>query len=592
MSRSFFATNNTDALKSDSSGRRVSIVGFFIFFVALTVGGRLYLVQVRDHQKWTALARDQRFASVDVKPARAEIFMKDGDQLYPLAVNRQYHLAYAVPKEIDDPASVARSVALALGLDEGTLREKFSQPGDPFEILKHRLGDDDINRVQDLHLPGIHFLPEQYRYYPAGNLASQVVGFASVKDDRVGEVGQYGVEASLDGPLRGTNGTVAQERDAAGRWIALSDKTQTDGIDGKQVVLTLDHVMQYEVEKILQASLEKHDADRVSAMVMDPSTGRILAMATSPSFDPNHYADETDESHFMNPVVSLPYEPGSIMKPITIAMGIEEGKISPNTEYVDTGSVAVPGRPPIRNSQDKVYGRSTMMKVLDQSINTGAIFVENLVGNDRFREYLERFGFGSKTGVELPAELAGNLKNLGNTQPRYTGEFYTASFGQGVTATPLQMLSAYAALANGGLLMRPHIVEKYIGSDGTEEEVKPELIRQVVSGETAKTVGTMLRDVVVNGHGKLANVPGYLVVGKTGTAQVANVDGTKGYSNGLTIGSFVGYAPLDHPRFVVLAKVDNPKDVQWAESSAAPVFGSVMKFLLEYAKVQPTEPIK
>jgi stage V sporulation protein D (sporulation-specific penicillin-binding protein) len=230
-----------------------------------------------------------------------------------------------------------------------------------------------------------------------------------------------------------------------------------------------------------------------------------------------------------------------------------------------------------------------MTKVLEESINTGVIFVEKLVGNARFAEYFDRFGFGRKTGVELPAELSGDTKNLDDV--RRDIQFFTASFGQGVTMTPLQMISSYQVLANGGLLMRPSIMEKYIHADGREELSEPSEVRQVVSKETATLLGDMLENVVENGHGKRAAVPGYRVGGKTGTAQVAK-KGEKGYDDGLTIGSFVGYAPIGDPKFVVLSKIDNPKDVVWAESSAAPVFGDVMKFLLFYAKIEPTEEIQ
>jgi cell division protein FtsI/penicillin-binding protein 2 len=267
--------------------------------------------------------------------------------------------------------------------------------------------------------------------------------------------------------------------------------------------------------------VERYDADGASAIVMDPKTGAILAMSSQPQFDPNNYSTVEDYSVFLNPTVSFTYEPGSIMKPITLAIGIEEGKVSQNTEYTDTGVIEEAGYT-IRNSENKVYGRSTMTKVLEQSINTGVIFVEKLVGNLVFKDYLERFGFGEKTGIALPAELAGNMRNLKNI--RSDIEFFTASFGQGITVTPLQMAAAYAALANGGTLYKPQIIERVISASGSEEKIAPQAIRRVISEETSRTMGEMLRNVVVNGHGKRADVPGYLVGGKTGTAQVAKSD--------------------------------------------------------------------
>jgi len=275
------------------------------------------------------------------------------------------------------------------------------------------------------------------------------------------------------------------------------------------------------------------------------------------------------------------------MKPITMAIGIEEGKVEPETPFSDPGSVSVAGYT-LHNAEEKTYGTTDMYGVLDNSINTGVIHVEKLVGNSRFAERMAQFGFGKKTGVDMPAELSGNLKNLTNVKRDI--QFYTASFGQGVTTTPLQLIAAYGALANKGVLMKPQIVEKYMYDDGHEETVGPEEVRRTVSEETAGKMGKMLEDVVLRGHGKRAAVPGYRVGGKTGTAQVAK-EGGGGYEQGLSIGSFVGYAPIGDPKFVVLTKVDNPKNVEWAESSAAPMFGAMMKFLLSYAKVEPTEPI-
>lgn len=563
---------------------RVRILLSFLMLVGLTVIVRLFFLQVLSHDKWVALAESQHNASLELSADRGEIYMHDGDMdRYPLAVNREYQMVFVVPKDIEEKDMVAVELSRALGIEVGEIRDKLARPNDPFEIIKKRLTDDEVNRVKELKLKGVNLVPEKYRYYPAGELAAQVIGFASLGEK--GGAGGYGIEASLDSELRGETGTLTPEKDASGRWIPLSDRSIDHAENGDSVVLTLDRVIQYETEKILKDSIEKYAADRATAIVMDPKTGNILAMATSPQFDPNNYSKEEDYSLFLNQAVSSAYEPGSIMKPITMAIGLDEGKVSPNTEYVDTGLVAEAGYT-IRNAEDKVYGRSDMYKVLDQSINTGVIFVEKLVGNRIFGDYLKRFGFGVRSGVELPAELAGNLRNLENE--RATINFFTASFGQGITATPIQMVSAYAALANGGRLLKPKVIDKIIHADGNEVQYAPVEIRRVISEESSRSISKMLRSVVVNGHGKRADVPGYLVGGKTGTAQVAK-SGAKGYEEGQSIGSFVGYAPLDDPKFVVLVKLDNPKNVEWAESSAAPTFGEIMKFLLEYAKVKPTE---
>ncbi|MEK9151175.1 MAG: penicillin-binding protein 2 [Patescibacteria group bacterium] len=571
-----------EGLLSDGEGRIRGII-LIVFCVGALLALRLYFIQVMSHDKWVAIAEDQHNAFQELAADRGEIYMRDGDGRYPLAVNREYSLAYVVPRDVVEKDRVTLELSRILGMDAVVIRTKLDIPDDPFEIIKKRLTDDEVRQIKEMDLKGVALFPEKYRYYPAGELASQVVGFASLGE--IGGAGGYGIEAFQNGRLRGEGGTVSQEKDAGGRWIPLSDRALVSPKNGDSMVLTLDRVIQYETEKILREAMERHSADRATAIVMDPQTGAILAMASQPQFDPNRYSEIEDYSVFLNPAVSLTYEPGSIMKPITMAIGIENGKVSPDTEYVDTGVVRESGYA-IRNSEDKVYGRSTMTRVLDESINTGVIFVEKQVGNQTFRDYFTRFGFGKKTDVALPAELAGNVRNLDN--PRTNLEFFTAAFGQGVAVTPLQMITAYAVLANGGVLYKPQIIERIIHSDGSEEKTAPQEVRRILSEETSRTISGMLRSVVVNGHGKRADVPGYLVGGKTGTAQVAKSDG-RGYEEGQSIGSFVGYAPIDDPRFVVLVKIDNPKDVQWAESSAAPTFGQIMRFLLEYARIRPTE---
>src|SRR3989344_8831461 len=444
-------------LKTKSGKRRdglprVTVLGLIFFVGGTLIFMRLFFLQVASHDKWVALAEDQHNAFMELSAERGEVFMKDSDHEYPLAVNREYMTLYVVPKDTEEKDRTALELAPIVGVDPQIIREKLNRPDDPFEIIKKRLSEEEVTKIKALNLKGVKFLPEKYRYYPAGELASHVIGFASLGEN--GGTGGYGLEASQDKILRGEAGELRQERDAAGRWIPLSDRDIITAKHGANIHLTLDRVIQFETEKIMHNAVEKYAADRASAIVMDPKTGKILAMASQPQFDPNNYSKVEDYSVFLNPAVSLAYETGSIMKPITMAIGIEEGKVSPNTEYTDTGVVREAGYS-IRNSENKGYGRSTMTPVIPESINTGGVFAATQVGNQAFKEYLSRFGFGRKTEVALPAELAGNMRNLDN--PRADLEFFTAAFGQGVTVTPLQMTLAHAVLANGGILYKPQI---------------------------------------------------------------------------------------------------------------------------------------
>ena len=579
---------NNHQKSSEETGNnwRINALVFFVFAGASIIMIRFYILQVVAFQKYGAIAENQHMLSEEISADRGEIYLKDTSNPYPLAVNRQLSLVYIAPKEFQLESSVVHDLADILQVDRGVIEDKLTRKESMFEIIKRKLSDEEVRRVQDLHAKGVHLLPETYRYYPGGELASQVVGFMGFDKDIM--VGRYGMESYFESELRGSAGTVVQEKDAGGRWIPLADRDIKEAKNGDSLVLTMSREVQYEVEKRLKDAVDEFQADSGTVVVMDPHTGRILSMASYPQFNPNEYSKVEDISLFMNPAVSMPYEAGSVIKPITEAIGLEDGKILPDSTFVDTGSVTEGGFT-IQNSEEKVYGLQTMTNALEQSINTGMIHIERLVGNKKFADYFKRFGFGEKTGIDLPAELGGNIKNLSDL--RNNVQFYTASFGQGVTVTPLQIVNAYAVLANGGKLMKPQIVEKIIHADGSEEEVLPQEIRRVVSEDTAQKMGVMLRSVVVNGHGKKADVPGYLVGGKTGTAQVAKT-GSIGYEEGKNIGSFVGYAPINDPKFVVLVKMVNPKGVQWAESSAAPTFQKVMKFLLENAKIQPTESIE
>ncbi len=562
---------------------RIYALVFFVFAAAAIIIARLYVLQVMAHEKYLNIAENQHKIIQELAPERGEIFLTDEKEVYPLAVNKKLQMAYAVPKEIEEKDKTNSEISQILGIELDIVKEKLSRPEDSFEILKHKLTDEEVEKIKEAKLAGIYLIPESFRFYPGGELASQVAGF--VGSDGSNFRGMYGIESYWEKELSGEAGSLSQERDTRGRWISIVDKEVKEAKNGDDLVLTINHTIQYEVEKILRETVEQNRADNGTIIAMETKTGKILAMANFPNFNPNDYGKTEDISHFSNPAVSTPYECGSVFKTITAAAGIDDGKIEPDTTYTDTGGVKEAGFI-IKNSEEKTYGRQTMTQVLENSINTGAIFIEKQLGNKKFAEYLRDFGLGQYSEIELPGELTGNIKNLDNT--RRDINFFTASFGQGITVTPLQLIAAYAAIGNGGKLMKPQIVEKIISSDGKVTEIAPREVRQVVSEEAARKTTRMLLSVVLNGHGKRAAVPGYLVGGKTGTAQVSKI-GEEGYEEGLTIGTFSGFAPIDDPQFAVLVKIDNPKTVEWAESTAAPAFSKVMKFLLEYYGVKPTE---
>ncbi len=569
--------------KSSPKHWRISVLVFFVCLASGAIVIKLFLLQVLSHGKYVDMAQRQHEMKVDIEAERGEIFMQDEAELYPLAINREIQMLFAVPREIKNIEEDSKKISEITGVSEMEIKEKLRKPNDMYEVIKRKLSEEEAARIREAKIAGIYLQPENYRYYPGGELGSQLIGF--VGSDGKNMRGMYGLESFWQEKLAGSVGVVRQKGDSRGRWISISDREIDPARNGSDLILTVNHTVQYEVEKILKSSLEKYAADSGSVVVLDPKTGKILAMANAPGFDPNQYATTEDISLFSNAAISKSYESGSVFKPITVAMGIDCGKINHNTTYVDSGVVKEAGYE-IRNSDLKANGVQTMTQVLENSLNTGVIYVEKLVGNKVFGEYVRKFGFGEKTGIELPSESPGNIRNLDNIEIDIN--FFTASFGQAITVTPLQLAVAYGVLANEGVMMKPTIIDSMKHFNGTVEEIEPREVRRVVSADTARSLGEMLRSVVTKGHGKRADVPGYLVGGKTGTAQVAKI-GSKGYEEGINIGSFAGYAPINDPQFVVVVDLYNPKNVEWAESSAAPTFGEVMKFLLEYYRVKPTE---
>ncbi len=576
-----------------NTSRRMSVIFVVVLLVFVGIVARLWWLQVIGGDEARAQAEEQYAMSREIEPNRGTIFAQDKSGLYPLAINKNYHELFIVPKDIsaEKRDAVVRVLLENLGdrpkVTEEIIRAKLAKENDPYEIIARQVDDEIAQKIfaavddSGDKLPGIASRTSPYRYYPAGEIASQTIGFVGSNGQK--SVGRYGIEASFEEILRGTPGIIKQARDAGGRWISTTDREMYLATDGADVVLTIDYSVQFEVEKILAQAVEKNDADGGSVIVMRPN-GTILAMASQPRFDPNNYRKVEDIGVFVNPAVSHNYEAGSVMKAVTAAIGLDSGKIRPDSTYVDTGVVNEAGYA-IRNSEDKVYGLQTMTQALEQSINTGMIHIQRLVGNKLFGEYLRKFGFGQKSGIELPSEASGNLRNL--RPPYSTIAFYTASFGQGISVTPLQLARAYSVIANGGMLMKPRIIAQIIRSDKVDE-FQPEEVHRVISAEAAAKTREMLESVVINGHGRRTAVPGYRVGGKTGTAQVAKT-GARGYDDSITIGSFAGIAPIDDPQFVVVAKIDNPKGVIWAESTAGPVFQKTMKFLLEYYGIPPTE---
>jgi cell division protein FtsI/penicillin-binding protein 2 len=551
-------------------------------FVVLTM--RLFVLQVLSHDFYAALAFDQHNIFAKLYPERGTIYLQDPHSetgLFPAAVNKNLNLVYAVPRDITNPHDTAEKIAQILELDATEVERKLSLPNDPYEPLKRRVSDEVCDQLRELKLSGIGYIAEPHRFYPESNYLSHVIGFVGLNEDGA-QVGRYGIEGYWDDDLTGEPGYLEEERDPLGRWIGSADRSLVPARDGADIVLTVDRAIQYAVCEKLKQAVARHKAVGGAVIVMNPTTGAILAMCGLPDFDPNNFSQVDDVSTFNNPAIFASYEPGSIFKPITMSAAIDAGKVEPDTLYEDKGEVAI-GPHIIRNSDGEKHGWQSMTQVLEKSLNTGTIFAVRELGSKLFQQYVKDFGFGERTKIELETEARGNISSL-----EKSGDIWsvTASYGQGITVTPLQMAAAFSAIANGGKLMRPYIVDRIIDSDGRENITEPEIIRQVISKRAATLLGGMLVRVVEDGHGKRAGASGYWTAGKTGTAQIPRQQGG-GYEEDAFIGSFVGFAPVDDPAFVMIVRIDRPQDVLWAEASAAPLFGEISAFLLNYMEIPP-----
>lgn len=562
---------------------RLTLLGLALGVFAVLLVLRAFSLQIASHGFYSALAADQHELSTQLQPTRGSIVVRDPQAAtgtYPLATNKTLHLLYAIPKQITDPISVARTLAPLVNVEEEVLLTRLNKPNDLYEPIQHELSDAKQAEILALKIPGLYFADENTRYYPEKNIGSHILGFVGFDDKK--KVGRYGFEGAHETELAGRQGYLQAEKDASGQLIATAAQLWQPAIDGSDFVLTIDRTIQFEACRSLNEAVKKHGADGGSVVILDPQTGAVLAMCGAPDFDPNNYADVKDVKTFVNPATQ-PYEPGSVFKPLTMAAALNEDALTPDTTYTDTGEVKV-GSFTIRNSDKKSNGVQTMYEVLEKSLNTGAIYAMQQIGPTTFERYVQAYGFGAPTGVEL-SESTGNITSLTKGKDIYA---MTGSFGQGLTVTPLQLAAAYGALANGGKLMQPYLVDAVKKSDGTTTTTQPKLVRQVLTAKTSATIGAMLVRVVQNGHGKKAGVPGYFVAGKTGTAQIPDPK-TGAYHENETIGTFAGFAPVENPRFVMVVQLVRPRDVQFAESSAAPLFGDIAKFLLLYMGVPPAD---
>jgi cell division protein FtsI/penicillin-binding protein 2 len=526
--------------------------------------------QVIEHHTFLAMAEEEHQAEVTIRPRRGAIYDRNGFLL--AADTFQYEVA-ASPAIISDPYATADRLFPLLRVSRDDVLSALTSDA-LWVPLSRGVSQQAGETIREWDITGIEVTPRNKRVYPEGTLAAHLLGFVNDNND-----GFYGIEGYYDTMLHGTPGLRQGERDPFGSSIPIGPGQYVPPRRGSNLVLTIDRTAQYIVERELAEAITRYQAESGTVVVLDPQTGSIIAMASWPTFDPNHFAG-TDQTLFSNPAVSEQYEPGSVFKVITMAAGLDAGIITPDTTIYDGGVIEVGGRT-IYNWDRQPHGTVNMTTVLAESLNVGASQVAVMLGKERFYTYVRRFGFGRISEVDLDNEGPGTLKTPGDPD-WHESDLGTNSFGQGIAVTPLQMAIAVAAIANDGLLMKPYVVQEITEGERTVS-VQPMVVRRAVLPPTADTLTQMLA-VAVERETELAKVPGYRVAGKTGTAQIP-VPG--GYHPNLTVASFVGYLPADDPAFLILVVINKPQTSPWGGQVAAPVFAKIAQQMVTLFDVPP-----
>jgi cell division protein FtsI (penicillin-binding protein 3) len=552
---------------------RVLVLAGILALAFTGVVGRLGWLQVIRQGDLAALAERQYSRTVVLQAQRGPIVDRQGAAL---ATSSPAESLFAQPRVVGDPVRAAARLAPLLAMSERELHASLTS-GKPFVWLRRRVPPATAADIRALREPGLGFLPEPLRLYPNRELGAHVVGFEGV------DGGLEGIERAMNDALAGTPGKAVVGRDALGRDVVTEAVIQRPA-PGQGVMLTLDRTIQYLAEREIDAAYRRTQAKAAMAVVLAPRTGDVLAMAIRPTFNPNAFLDVPSREHWRNRAVTDPFEPGSTFKIILAAAALEEGVVHPEDRiWAENGKITI-ARTTIHDW--KKYGWLTFGEVLQNSSNVGSIKVGLSLGRDRYYRYMTAFGFGAPTGIGLAGESRGQLRE----PSRWSGlSLPTMSIGQEISVTALQMVAAFGAIANNGVLMQPRLVRALFDAEGRQtRRFEPRSIRQVITPETARTLTRLMTQVVAGGTGHNAAIAGHEVAGKTGTAQKLDPT-TRRYSRKPGVLSFVGFAPADAPRLVMLVMLDEPKNEKWGSEAAAPIFSAIGTEVLRYLDVAPSD---
>ncbi|MEK7633367.1 MAG: penicillin-binding protein 2 [Patescibacteria group bacterium] len=548
---------------------KIVFLFFIVFYLAIIV--RLFLLQV----VYSPANKSSYLKTTKINPVRGRIYDKNN---HPLVLNQNSYQLFLEPKKIDDKDKLTHLLSEGLEVEEASISAKLDM-SKYWLAIRGGLTQEQKDKIDKLKLKGVGFDYQTKRFYPEASLSAHLAGFLG-KNDQGEDVGYLGLEGFYDRDLRGLPGFVETERDIIDRPILIGVQQRVEPENGRDLILTIDKTVQEISKKKLSEGLDLYKAKKGCVITADPKTMAILALVCLPDYDPEKYYLFT-EDFYKNSAISDLYEPGSIFKPLIMAAAVEEKKIKPDDIYDETGQVSV-GEYNIKTWNDKYEGKITMTRILEKSSNVGMVYVGEKLGNKNIYNYLDKYGFGQLTNIDLQGEVSGYLKPRSDWYPI---DYSTVTFGQGIAITPIQMIRAFASIINGGFLMKPYVVQKIV-SGSRVTEIKPKIEKRIISSLTSEMIKKMLVSTVENAEAKWSRPKGYVIGGKTGTAQVP----IKGhYDPSKTIASFIGFVPASDPKFLTFVVLYEPKSSPWGSETAAPLFFEIAKQLIVYYGILPSQ---
>lgn len=566
--------------------KRIHFLNIVVFLVFLAIVSRLFYWQVIRGKSLSIQARNQHELGKNIQAPRGNILANDGSWL---AARSDAYVLYAeIPSLKDSPKNIANKLALlfvedisdkeALLNEVERIQEILSKKEVNWVAIKKRIDSKLKSNIEALKIDGLGFENMDIRVYPEASAAAHILGFVGKQEDG-SDIGYFGLEGYYNSSLQGKQGFFEHEKDALGKMITINDSKEISAIKGVDLVTHMDKTVQLMVEEELKKGIERYSASEGTVIVMNPKNGGILAMSSFPSYDPDKYWDYSDE-FFKNQAISSGFEPGSVFKIFVMASALDSESVKPDTICDACNGPYKVDKYFIETWDKKYFPDSNMTDVIVHSDNVGMSFVSSKMGADLLYDYLDKFGFGRPTGIDLQGEFSPKLREKGTWN---TVDLATASFGQGIAVTPIQLIKATAIIANEGIEISPQVVDK-LQKDAWMNDIKPEIGQKVISKKAAKDITAMMVEAAKKGEAKWTFLKGFKVAGKTGTAQIP-ISGH--YDQEKTIASFIGFAPADNPKFVMLVMLREPQSSPWASETAAPLWFSIAKDLFSYFRIQP-----